>query len=154
MSPTREYRRGASDWSANQAELIVESRGTEGTTIMGMPVVLLTTIGAKTGALRRTPLMCVEHDGEYALVASLAGAPGNPAWYYNVVADPHVELRDGTVTADYTAREVFGAEKALWWERAVAAFPPYADYQRKTSRRIPVFVLTRAGNDPASSRGR
>jgi deazaflavin-dependent oxidoreductase (nitroreductase family) len=107
-----------------------------------MPVVLLTTIGAKSGKLRKTPLMRVEHDGDYAVVASLGGAPKNPVWYYNIVANPHVELQDGTASADYQAREVFGDEKAIWWQRAVAAYPDYADYQRKTDRAIPVFVLT------------
>jgi F420H(2)-dependent quinone reductase len=107
-----------------------------------MPVILLTTVGAKTGKLRKTPLMRVEHDGEYAIVASLGGAPKNRVWYYNVVKNPRVELQDGPVTRDYDAREVSGDEKALWWERAVAAFPPYADYQKKTDRQIPLFVLT------------
>ncbi|MGQ4617370.1 nitroreductase/quinone reductase family protein [Nocardia sp. R7R-8] len=137
-----EYRRGTAGWAADQAERIMKSGGTEGTTIMDMPVVLLTTIGNKTGKLRKTPLMRVAHDGEYAVVASLAGAPTHPVWYYNILADPHVELQDATVSNDYTAREVFGEEKALWWERAVAAYPPYADYQRKTTRDIPVLVLT------------
>jgi len=108
----------------------------------GMPIILLTTVGAKTGKLRKTPLMRVEHDGEYAIVASLGGAPKNPVWYYNVAKNPHVELQDGSVTRDYDAREVSGDEKAIWWERAVAAFPDYADYQKKTERQIPVFVLT------------
>ena len=119
-----------------------QSGGTEGTELKGRPVILLTTIGAKTGKIRKTPLMRVEHDGEYAVVASLGGAPKNPVWYYNVKAHPHVELQDGTVTGDYEAREVFGDEKAAWWERAVAAWPDYADYQKKTDRQIPVFVLT------------
>lgn len=143
MPLSGEYQRGTAGWAADQAERIMKSGGTKGTTIMGMPVVLLTTIGNKTGKLRKTPLMRVEHDGEYAVVASLAGAPNHPVWYYNIVANPNVELQDGTVTNDYTAREVFGEEKALWWERAIAAYPPYADYQRKTTREIPVLVLTR-----------
>lgn len=107
----------------------------------GMPVVVLTTIGAKSGKVRKTPLMRVEHDGSYAVVASLGGAPKNPVWYYNVVADPHVTLRDATQVFDLVAREVTGDEKAVWWERAVAAYPDYADYQTKTDREIPVFVL-------------
>ena len=102
----------------------------------------MTTVGAKTGKIRKTPLMRVEHDGEYAIVASLGGAPKNPVWYYNVKAIPRVELQDGTVSGDYEAREVFGDEKAVWWERAVEAYPDYADYQTKTDRQIPVFVLT------------
>jgi F420H(2)-dependent quinone reductase len=128
-------------WAADQAELIESSGGTEGLTLNGKPVVLLTTKGAKTGKLRKTPLMRVEHDGSYAIVASLGGAPKHPVWYYNVKAEPHVELRDGTTVQDMVAREVTGAEKAQWWERAVAAFPDYADYQKKTDREIPVFVL-------------
>jgi deazaflavin-dependent oxidoreductase (nitroreductase family) len=108
----------------------------------GMPIILLTTVGAKTGKLRKTPLMRVEHDGQYAVVASLGGAPKNPVWYYNIAANPRVELQDGSVTHDYDAREVLGDEKATWWERAVAAYPDYADYQEKTERQIPVFVLT------------
>ncbi|MEV0299046.1 nitroreductase family deazaflavin-dependent oxidoreductase [Nocardia sp. NPDC050710] len=142
MPLSGEYQRGTTARAADQAERIMKSGGAEGTTIMDMPVVLLTTIGNKTGKLRKTPLMRVEHNGEYAVVASLAGAPDHPVWYYNIIADPHVELQDGTVADDYTAREVFGEEKALWWERAIAAFPLYADYQRKTARQIPVIVLT------------
>jgi len=107
-----------------------------------MPIILLTTVGAKTGKLRKTPLMRVEHEGEYAVVASLGGAPKNPVWYHNIAKNPRVELQDGSVTRDYESREVFGDEKASWWERAVAAYPDYADYQTKTDRQIPVFVLT------------
>ena len=120
----------------------MESGGTDGTELKGRPVILLTTVGAKTGKIRKTPLMRVEHDGEYAVVASLGGAPKNPVWYHNIKANPRVELQDGTVTRDYEAREVFGDEKAAWWERAVAAWPDYAEYQKKTDRQIPVFVLT------------
>ncbi|WP_068160018.1 nitroreductase family deazaflavin-dependent oxidoreductase [Rhodococcus phenolicus] len=136
-----EYEPSPSTWAADQVQKYESSGGTEGTTMNGMPVVILTTRGAKSGKLRKTPLMRVEHDGVYAVVASLGGAPKNPVWYYNVVADPHVELRDGTRVQDMTAREVHGDEKTLWWERAVAAFPDYADYQKKTDRPIPVFVL-------------
>jgi deazaflavin-dependent oxidoreductase (nitroreductase family) len=118
------------------------SGGTKGTELKGRPVILLTTVGAKTGKIRKTPLMRVEHDGEYAVVASLGGAPKNPVWYYNIKANPQVELQDGPATGDYEAREVFGDEKAAWWERAVAAWPDYADYQKKTDRQIPVFVLS------------
>ncbi|WP_293308995.1 nitroreductase family deazaflavin-dependent oxidoreductase [Mycolicibacterium sp.] len=137
-----EYEPGTLDWARENAELYMASGGTQGTDLRGMPVILLTTIGAKTGKLRKTPLMRVEHNGEYAIVASLGGAPKNPVWYYNVSKNPHVELQDGTATGDFRAREVFGDEKATWWERAVAAYPDYADYQRKTDREIPVFVLT------------
>jgi len=140
-----EYAPSPWDWSRENAEKYMSSGGTEGTDLKGMAVVLLTTVGAKTGKLRKTPLMRVEHAGQYAIVASLGGAPKNPVWYYNVVKNPRVELQDGTVTGDYDAREVFGDEKAQWWERAVAAYPDYADYQTKTDRQIPVFVLTPVG---------
>jgi deazaflavin-dependent oxidoreductase (nitroreductase family) len=138
-----EYEPSPAGWVREQVELIESSSGTRGTTLMdtGMPVVLMTTRGAKSGKLRKTPVMRVEHEGTYAAVASLGGAPKHPVWYYNVKAYPHVELRDGTVVKDMTAREVTGEEKAVWWERAVAAYPPYADYQKKTEREIPVFVL-------------
>jgi F420H(2)-dependent quinone reductase len=142
MPLSGEYAPSTSDWAREQADKYMESHGTDGTELNGRPVILLTTVGAKTGKLRKTPLMRVEHDGEYAIVASLGGAPKNPVWYYNVVKHPQVELQDGTVTRDYEAREVSGDEKAEWWERAVAAFPPYADYQKKTDRQIPLFVLT------------
>lgn len=141
MPLTGEYEPSPSKWAADQADLYESSGGTEGTTMNGMPVVLLTTRGARTGKLRRTPLMRVEHDGRYAIVASLGGAPKHPVWYHNVVADPHVELRDGPAVRDMTAREVTGGEKKLWWDRAVVAYPDYAEYQRKTDRQIPVFVL-------------
>ncbi|BBZ39175.1 nitroreductase family deazaflavin-dependent oxidoreductase [Mycobacterium conspicuum] len=145
MPLSGEYAPSPLDWSREQADKYVESGGTDGTDLNGMPVILLTTVGAKTGKLRKTPLMRVEHDGEYAIVASLGGAPKHPVWYYNVAKNPRVELQDGPVTRDYDAREVFGEEKAVWWERAVAAYPPYADYQKKTDRQIPVFVLTPVG---------
>jgi deazaflavin-dependent oxidoreductase (nitroreductase family) len=120
----------------------MESGSTEGAEMKGKPIILLTTIGAKSGKIRKTPLMRVEHGGEYAIVASLGGAPKNPVWYYNIKAHPQVELQDGADTKDYEAREVFGDEKAAWWERAVKAWPDYAEYQTKTDRQIPVFVLT------------
>jgi deazaflavin-dependent oxidoreductase (nitroreductase family) len=136
-----EYELSPTSWVREQTEKILETGTTESVGINGMSVVLVTTRGAKTGKLRKVPLMRVEHDGRYAIVASLGGAPKNPVWYYNVKADPKVELQDGTETNDFVAREVTGDEKAIWWERAVAAYPPYADYQRKTDREIPVFVL-------------
>jgi F420H(2)-dependent quinone reductase len=142
MPLTGEYEPSTSDWARENAEQYMASGGTEGTEMKGRPVILLTTIGAKTGKVRKTPLMRVEHDGEYAVVASLGGAPKHPVWYHNIVANPQVELQDGTVTKDYEAREVFGDEKAAWWERAVATWPDYAEYQKKTDRQIPVFVLS------------
>ena len=144
MPLSGEYAPSTSDWARENAEKYMESGGTEGTELQGKPVILLTTVGAKSGKIRKTPLMRVEHDGAYAIVASLGGAPKNPVWYYNIKANPRVELQDGAETHDYEAREVFGDEKAPWWERAVEAWPDYANYQKKTDRQIPVFVLTRA----------
>jgi F420H(2)-dependent quinone reductase len=142
MPLSGEYAPSSSDWAREQAEKIMESDGSDGTVLQGKPVILLTTVGAKTGKLRKTPLMRVEHNGEYAVVASLGGAPKNPVWYYNIKANPRVELQDGTTSGDYDAREVVGDEKAQWWERAVEAWPDYANYQKKTDRQIPVFVLS------------
>lgn len=136
-----EYAPSTSDWARKQAEAYEASNGQEAGDLRGMPVIVLTTVGAKTGMLRKTALMRVEHDGVYAIVASLGGAPKHPVWYYNVVANPLVELQDGAVKRDYRAREVTGEEKAVWWKRAVEAYPPYDDYQAKTDRQIPVFVL-------------
>lgn len=139
-----EYEPSPTEWVRKQVELIESSGGTEGTTLRGMPVVLVTNRGVKSGKLRKTPLMRVEHDGVYALVASLGGAPQHPVWYANVLADPHIELRDGTEVWDMTVREITGEEKAVWWERAVAAFPPYAEYQERTDRVIPVLLAERS----------
>ena len=136
-----EYEPSPSTWAREQVEEYESSGGTRATSLNGLPVVVLTTLGARSGKLRKTPLMRVEHEGSYAVVASLGGAPKNPVWYYNVAAHPQVELQDGPTRQDMTAREVFDDEKAVWWERAVAAYPPYADYQTKTERQIPVFVL-------------
>src|SRR6202034_455230 len=146
MPLTGEYAPSAFDMARNQVDLYERSGGTEGAAHpTGERVIVLTSVGAKTGKLRKTPLMRVEHDGEYAVVASLGGAPKHPVWYYNLAANPHVELQDGSVKQDYTAREVEGTEREAWWERAVAAWPDYANYQKKTTRIIPVFVLTPAG---------
>ncbi|GAA1096914.1 nitroreductase family deazaflavin-dependent oxidoreductase [Streptomyces javensis] len=139
-----EYEPSPEKFVRDQVELIESSGGTEGTTMRGMPVVVLTTLGAKSGKIRKTPLMRVEHNGTYAVVASLGGSPKHPVWYYNVLADPRVELQDGPLRQDMIAREVTGEEKARWWERAVEAYPDYADYQTKTDRQIPVFVLEAA----------
>ena len=136
-----EYEPTPTKWVRDQVDLYERSGGTEGTTMRGMPVIVLTTVGAKSGKLRKAALMRVEHEGRYAAVASLGGSPRNPAWHANVVAHPLVELQDGPHRWDMLAREVTGAEKAEWWARAVAAFPDYAGYQVKTERDIPVFVL-------------
>ena len=142
MPLTGDYQPSAASWARDQVDLYENSRGTEGTELNGRPVIILTSVGAKTGKIRKTPLMRVEHDGDYAVVASLGGAPRNPVWYYNLTANQQVELQDGPVKKDYQAREVFGDERVAWWERAVATWPDYAEYQKKTTRTIPVFVLT------------
>lgn len=136
-----EYEPSSMTIARDQVELYESSGGTEGTTMNGLPVIVLTTLGAKSGKIRKSPLMRVEHEGRYAVVASLGGAPKNPVWYHNVVADPRVELQDGPVRQDMIAHEATGEEKAVWWARAVEAFPPYAEYQEKTDREIPLFVL-------------
>lgn len=138
-----EYVPSPTQWVREQVELYESSGGTEGTTLLdtGLPVIVLTTRGAKSGKIRKTPLMRVEHDGRYAVVASQGGAPKHPVWYHNLKSDPHVELQDGPARQELTAREVTGDEKAVWWERSVAAYPPYEDYQKQTDREIPVFVL-------------
>ena len=143
MPLSGEYAPSTSGWAREQAEKIESTNGVKGTTMRGMPVIVLTSRGAKTGLLRKTALMRVEHEGQYAVVGSLGGAPKNPVWVYNVRAEPHVELQDGPEKHDYLAREAEGDERELWWKRAVEAYPDYADYQRKTDRVIPVFVLTR-----------
>ena len=139
-----QYLPSTSDWARKQAELIESSGGRQGTELQGRPVVVLTTRGARTGALRKTALMRVEHEGRYAVVASRGGAPRHPQWYFNLVAHPEVELQDGPEKHDFLAHEATGAEREEWWARAVEAFPPYAEYQEKTSRLIPVFALERA----------
>jgi deazaflavin-dependent oxidoreductase (nitroreductase family) len=136
-----EYEPSTAQFVRDQVELYENSGGTQGTTLQDVPVVILTTRGAKSGKIRKTPVMRVEHDGSYAVIASMAGAPNHPAWYHNAVADPRVELQDGPVRQDMLAREVTGNEKAEWWARAVEAFPDYAEYQKKTDRQIPVLVL-------------
>ena len=128
-------------WVSDQVEEYESSGGTRATTMRGLPIVVLTSRGARSDKLRKTPLMRVEHQGTYAVVASRGGAPKHPEWYFNLLADPHVELQDGPVKQDMTAREATGIEKAEWWARAVAAFPDYAVYQKKTDREIPLFVL-------------
>jgi F420H(2)-dependent quinone reductase len=141
MPLTGEYEPSPSEWAREQAETYERTNGAEGTELRGRPVVVLTSVGARTGKLRKTPLMRVEHGGRYAVVASLGGAPRHPVWYWNLKANPHVELQDRDTKRDYTAREVTGDEKAEWWQRAVDTWPDYAKYQEKTDRVIPVFVL-------------
>jgi F420H(2)-dependent quinone reductase len=143
MPLTGEYEPNVFEAVRDQVDLYERSGGTEGNVNHGgKPVIVLTSVGAKSGKLRKTPLMRVEHDGEYAVVASLGGAPKNPVWYYNLTANPHVELQDGAVKKDYQAREVHGEEYAAWFDRAVAAWPDYAEYQKNTTRIMPIFVLT------------
>lgn len=141
MPLTGEYEPGTSAWSRKNVEEYEATNGEKGGALRGRPVIVLTSVGAKTDKLRKTPLMRVEHEGTYAVVASLGGAPRNPAWYHNLTKNPHVELQDGATKRDYLAREVTGEEKALWWEHAVETWPDYATYQTKTTRQIPVFVL-------------
>ncbi len=136
-----EYEPSTTQWVRDQVELYESSGGTKGTEMRGMPVVILTMRGRKSGKLRKVPLMRVEHDGVYAAVASVGGRPKHPVWYFNLLADPHIELQDGAVKQDMIVREISGQEKVLWWERCVAAFPDYADYQGRTEREIPVLVV-------------
>jgi deazaflavin-dependent oxidoreductase (nitroreductase family) len=138
---TGDYEPSTASTARKQAERYEATNGAEANDLRGRPVIVLTSVGAKTGKLRKTVLMRVEDGGTYAVVASLGGAPRNPVWYYNVKANPHVELQDGATKRDYSAREVSGGEKAVWWERAVEAWPDYARYQARTDRQIPVFVL-------------
>ncbi|MCK9921906.1 nitroreductase family deazaflavin-dependent oxidoreductase [Frankia sp. AgPm24] len=146
MPLTGEYEPSPAAPVRDQVAEYESSGGTRGNELRGVPVIILTTTGARSGKIRKTPLMRVEQDGAYAVVASQGGAPKHPVWYHNLVADPHVELQDGADRRDYVAREVTGDEKVRWWERAVAVWPDYADYQRRTDRVIPLFVL-----EPAAS---
>jgi F420H(2)-dependent quinone reductase len=141
-----DYEPSPAAWVRDQVEEYENSGGTRGTTLRdtGLPVVIITNRGVRSGKVRKTPVMRVEDDGRYAAVASQGGAPDHPAWYHNLRACPRVQLQDGPARWDMIAREVTGSERDEWWDRAVAAYPPYADYQRKTSRQIPVFVLERA----------
>ena len=147
MSLDGEYAPSPSQWVRDQVKEYEGSGGEHGTTLRdtGLPVVIVTSRGNKTGKIRKTPLMRVEHDGQYLLVASQGGAPKNPVWYYNLTADPgNVLLQDGPDRFAVQVRELQGDERAEWWRRAVAAFPPYAEYQQKTERTIPVFLATRS----------
>ncbi len=141
-----EYEPSPWDWVSTQVEQYERSGGREANTLMntGMEIIVVTTRGNKTGKIRKTALMRVEHDGEYALVASVGGAPKHPVWYHNLIADPDtVVIQDGPEPFDAHVRELSGEERAEWWDRAVAAYPPYAEYQTKTTRLIPVFLAQR-----------
>ena len=146
MPLTGEYEPSTSAWSRKQTELYEATNGEEGGDLRGRPVIVLTSVGAKTGKLRKTALMRVEHEGVYAVVASLGGAPKHPVWYYNLKAHPdEVIIQDGPEPFEAEVREVSGDERAAWWERSVAAYPDYAEYQTRTDREIPVFVARRKG---------
>ena len=140
MTQNDEYVPSPEQWVRDQVALYESSGGTEGNTLRGRPVVIVTSTGAKSGKVRKTPLMRVEHEGRYALVASSGGDPKHPTWYFNLVADPRVRIQDGPVPQDMVVRELAGDEKAEWWERAVAAWPDYAEYTKRTDREIPVFL--------------
>ena len=139
-----EYEPSTWDWVRKQTEKFEATDGAKANTLQGVPIVVMTTRGARTGKLRKVPVMRVEHEGVYAAVASKGGDPQHPGWYNNLVAEPLVELQDGAERWDARARIATGAERAAWWERAVAVWPAYEDYQRKTDREIPVFLLERA----------
>jgi deazaflavin-dependent oxidoreductase (nitroreductase family) len=136
-----EYEPSPAKWVRDQVDEYERSGGTSGTMLRGVPVVVITSVGASSGKLRKNPVMRVEHDGVYAAVASKGGTPENPSWYRNLVEHPTVELQDGPSKGDYRARELSGEERALWWQRALEVWPDYAEYQTKTDREIPVFVL-------------
>ncbi|PJN31009.1 nitroreductase [Streptomyces sp. CB02959] len=138
-----EYEPNTTQWVREQVEVYKSSGGTRGTTLWdtGRPVVVMSTRGAKTGKIRKVPVVRVEHEGRYAVVGLLGGSSRQPLWYFNVKADPHAELQDGPVQRDMTAHEATGQERAEWWRRAVAVFLRYAEMQKKTSREFPVFVL-------------
>jgi F420H(2)-dependent quinone reductase len=147
MPLTGEYEPSPSDWVREQVETYERTNGKEGNTLLdtGLPIIIVTSRGHRSGKLRKTPLMRVEHDGEYALVASKGGAPEHPEWYHNLVADPTaVMIQDGPEPWDAVVRRIEGQERAEWYERAIAAFPPYAEYQEKTDREIPVFIASPA----------
>jgi deazaflavin-dependent oxidoreductase (nitroreductase family) len=148
MSLDGEYEPSPAQWVRDQVTEYEASGGQRANTLRdtGLPVVIVTTRGNKSGKIRKMALMRVEHDGQYALVASMGGAPKHPVWYYNLTADPNaVMLQDGPEPFEVEVRELDGDERAQWWDRAVAAYPPYAEYQQKTSRTIPVLLATRRG---------
>ena len=137
------YEPSTMEWVRKQVEQYESSGGTDAPTIRGRPIVVVTSRGARTGKLRKNPVMRVEHDGVYAAVASKGGAPEHPTWYHNFLAHPEVDLQDGAEKHTYRSRVAEGAERAEWWERCVAQYAPYAEYQEKTEREIPVFLLER-----------
>ncbi|MCW2782354.1 MAG: nitroreductase [Marmoricola sp.] len=141
MALNGEYEPSKSDWVRENVELFESTNGAEGNQLNGDPIVVITGIGAKSGKIRKNPVMRVERDGTYVVVASKGGAPENPEWYHNYVAHPEVELQDGPVKKDYRARIVDGEERAPWWDLAVKTWPTYGEYQKKTDRQIPVFLL-------------
>jgi deazaflavin-dependent oxidoreductase (nitroreductase family) len=145
MESDSEYVPSPSRWVRDQVAEYERSGGRQANTLLdtGMPVIIVTMRGNKSGAIRKIALMRVEHDGEYALVASKGGAPTHPVWYYNLVTNPEVTIQDGPEPFDGQVRQVTGPERAEWWERAVKAYPPYAEYQEKTDREIPMFVASR-----------
>ncbi|MFN8173327.1 MAG: nitroreductase family deazaflavin-dependent oxidoreductase [Candidatus Nanopelagicales bacterium] len=146
MPITGEYEPNTWSWVADQVAEYEASGGERANTLRdtGIPIIVVTMMGAKSGKVRKICLMRVEHDGEYALVASKGGDPRNPAWYENLVADPHIMIQDGPQPYDFTVREVSGEERDIWWERSVAVYPPYAEYAQKAGRLIPVLVATRS----------
>jgi F420H(2)-dependent quinone reductase len=143
-----DYAPSTSGWARKQAEAYEASDGSKSADLRGKPIIVLTSVGAKTGKLRKTALMRVERDGDYAVVASKGGAASNPVWYYNLKKQPHVELQDGATKRDYRARELSGEERATWWARALEVWPDYGGYQKKTTRQIPVFALEPLEEDP------
>ena len=140
-----EYEPPSQGWVRRQVETYEASGGAEANTLMdtGIPIIVMTTVGGKSGKVRKVPLMRVEHDGQYALVASKGGTPENPGWYHNLTAMALVRIQDGPAPSEFDVRELDGDERRTWWDRAVSVFPPYADYQAKTNRTIPVFLATR-----------
>lgn len=144
MPLTGEYAPSTSQWAREQAEVYERTNGVEGNDLRGRPIIVLTTLGAKTGMLRKTALMRVEHEGAYSVIASMGGAPQNPVWHHNLLAQSLCELHDLAEKRDYRARLVEGDERATWWQRACAVWPDYENYQQKTERQIPVWVLERA----------
>ena len=141
-----EYAPSTSERSRQQVAEFEASGGTRANTLRGYPIVVVTMRGARSGKIRKVPLMRVEHDGRYLAVASLGGAPRHPQWYHNLRAHPRAEVQDGADVVETTARELDGEERARWWVRAVAAFPDYAAYQRRTERLIPVLLREPVGH--------